>query len=179
MWSVGISARAGAAASRRPAAREVGGPAPARGISASTRPRRPGDRRPDHRATRYWRPQSGGRGVGYGVPTLFFPDGQCLFGPVSGRPADRGRGKSRLWDAVVAWTEFPHLYELQRPKTNPPTRRVIADTFQPLPGGPRLVSINRRQGDQLLTTAKSPSLLALLPRQQSSERPKRPRPLPR
>lgn len=54
---------------------------------------------------------------GYGVPTLFFPDGQCLFGPVLiDLPA--GEAALRLWDAVVAWTEFPHLYELQRPKTH-------------------------------------------------------------
>ena len=54
---------------------------------------------------------------GYGVPTLFFPDGQCLFGPVLVDPPT-GDAAVRLWDAVVAWTEFPHLYELLRPKTS-------------------------------------------------------------
>ena len=59
---------------------------------------------------------------GYGVPTLFFPDGQCLFGPVLIDPPS-GDAALRLWDAVLAWTEFPHLYELQRPKAPPTSRR--------------------------------------------------------
>lgn len=39
--------------------------------------------------------------AGYGVPTLFFPDGQCLFGPVLVDPPT-GPAAVRLWDAVVA-----------------------------------------------------------------------------
>lgn len=67
---------------------------------------------------------------GYGVPTLFFGAGQqdalsggrqttgehCLFGPVLVDPP-QGQAAVRLWRAVTAWVEFPHLYELQRPKT--------------------------------------------------------------
>ncbi|MDZ7884722.1 MAG: DsbA family protein [Mycobacterium sp.] len=78
---------------------------------------------------------------GYGVPTLFFPDGQCLFGPVLVDPPT-GPAAVRLWDAVLAWTEFPHLYELQRPKT-PADGRLIAETFRPYLQARDWVSINR------------------------------------
>lgn len=78
---------------------------------------------------------------GYGVPTLFFPDGQCLFGPVLIDPPT-GDAAVRLWDAVAAWAEFPHLYELQRPKT-PADERLIAETFRPYLQARDWVSINR------------------------------------
>ena len=78
---------------------------------------------------------------GYGVPTLFFPDGQCLFGPVLVDPPT-GEAAVRLWDAVVAWTEFPHLYELQRPKTSGDLQ-AIAETFRPYLEARDWVSINR------------------------------------
>lgn len=61
---------------------------------------------------------------GYGVPTLFFPGGQCLFGPVLIDPPS-GEAALRLWDAVAAWTEFPHLYELQRPKSRSDERDIL------------------------------------------------------
>jgi hypothetical protein len=78
---------------------------------------------------------------GYGVPTMFFPDGQCLFGPVLVDPP-AGEAALRLWDAVVAWTEFPHLYELQRPKTSD-DEKLIVDTFRPYLEARDWVSINR------------------------------------
>jgi hypothetical protein len=78
---------------------------------------------------------------GYGVPTMFFPDGQCFFGPVLIDPPS-GQAAVRLWDAVVAWTEFPHLYELQRPKTEGDVR-LIAETFRPYVEARDWVSINR------------------------------------
>jgi hypothetical protein len=78
---------------------------------------------------------------GYGVPTLFFEDGQCLFGPVLADPPT-GDAAVRLWDAVVAWTEFPYLYELQRPKT-PADEQVIAEAFRPYLQARDWVSINR------------------------------------
>ena len=78
---------------------------------------------------------------GYGVPTLFFPDGQCLFGPVLIDPPT-GEAAVRLWDAVVAWTEFPHLYELQRPKTRA-DERLITEAFRPYLEARDWVSINR------------------------------------
>jgi len=65
----------------------------------------------------------------WGVPTLVFPDGQALFGPVVA-PAVLGADAARLWDLVIGWTEFPHLYELQRPKRGDDLRQ-IATTFRP------------------------------------------------
>jgi 2-hydroxychromene-2-carboxylate isomerase len=78
---------------------------------------------------------------GYGVPTMFFPDGQCLFGPVLIDPPT-GQAARRLWDAVVAWMEFPHLYELQRPKTRD-DEQLISETFRPYLEARDWVSINR------------------------------------
>jgi hypothetical protein len=28
-----------------------------------------------------------------------------------------GQAALRLWDLTVGWSEFPHLYEIRRPKT--------------------------------------------------------------
>ena len=53
---------------------------------------------------------------GFGVPTLVFPNGATLFGPVI-TPAPTGAAALRLWELTVGWTEFPHLYEMRRPKT--------------------------------------------------------------
>ena len=78
---------------------------------------------------------------GFGVPTLFFPDGQCLFGPVLIDPPT-GEEAERLWDAVVAWTPFPHLYEIQRPKSRSDAEQIAA-TFQPYLQARDWVSINR------------------------------------
>jgi len=78
---------------------------------------------------------------GYGVPTLFFADGQCLFGPVLLDPPT-GEAALRLWNAVTAWTEFPHLYELQRPKTSS-DESLILETFRPYLEARDWVSINR------------------------------------
>ena len=78
---------------------------------------------------------------GYGVPTLFFADGQCLFGPVLIDPPI-GDDAVELWDSVVAWTKFPHLYELQRPKTRS-DEKVIAETFRPYIEARDWVSMNR------------------------------------
>ena len=77
---------------------------------------------------------------GYGVPTMFI-DGQCLFGPVLIDPPT-GDAAMRLWDAYMAWLEFPHLYELQRPKTKQ-DERDIAATFKPYIEARDWVSINR------------------------------------
>ena len=94
---------------------------------------------------------------GYGVPTLVFPDGQCLFGPVLVDPP-QGPAALRLWDAVCAWTEFPHLYELQRPKSRA-EERLIVDRFQPYLAGRDWVSIDRGrvvQFDQPAGQARRP-----------------------
>jgi predicted DsbA family dithiol-disulfide isomerase len=65
----------------------------------------------------------------WGVPTLVFPDGQAVFGPVVA-PAVLGPEAVRLWELVVGWTEFPQLYELQRPKRTDDLRQ-IATIFRP------------------------------------------------
>ena len=77
---------------------------------------------------------------GYGVPTLFFGD-HCLFGPVLMDPPT-GDAAMRLWSAVTAWVEFPHLYELQQPKTAVHQQK-INDTFRPYFEARDWVSINR------------------------------------
>lgn len=79
--------------------------------------------------------------AGYGVPTLVFPDGQTLFGPVL-LEAPEGEAALRLWAAVTTWLEFPHLYELQRPKTGA-DQRAIAEAFDPYLRGRDWVSVNR------------------------------------
>lgn len=70
---------------------------------------------------------------GYGVPTLVFDDtphgAQALFGPVLIDPPT-GDDAVALWHAVTAWLQFPHLYELQRPKS-PADVAAIATAFEP------------------------------------------------
>jgi 2-hydroxychromene-2-carboxylate isomerase len=78
---------------------------------------------------------------GFGVPTLLFPDGQCLFGPVLIDPPT-GVSAERLWDAVVAWTAFPHLYEIQRPKSQSDAEQIAA-VFEPYLRARDWVSVNR------------------------------------
>jgi 2-hydroxychromene-2-carboxylate isomerase len=65
----------------------------------------------------------------FGVPTLFFDDGQALFGPVLIDPPT-GDAAVRLWHSVTGWLEFPHLYELQRPKQRADLT-AIATAFRP------------------------------------------------
>ena len=77
---------------------------------------------------------------GYGVPTLFLGD-HCLFGPVLINPPT-GDAALRLWDAVTAWTEFPDVFELQKPKTKDDERRIV-ETFRPYVEARDWVSINR------------------------------------
>jgi 2-hydroxychromene-2-carboxylate isomerase len=66
---------------------------------------------------------------GFGVPTLMFDDGQALFGPVLVDPPG-GDEAVRLWDHVTAWLDYPHLYELQRPKARRDVDAIV-DAFKP------------------------------------------------
>jgi len=77
---------------------------------------------------------------GFGVPTLFFGD-QALFGPVLIDPPS-GEAALRLWNATTAWVEFPHLYELQRPKTDA-DQKAINDVFRPYIEARDWNSVNR------------------------------------
>lgn len=80
---------------------------------------------------------------GFGVPTLFFPDGQCLFGPVLVDPPS-GRDAVRLWEVVTGMAALPHVYELQRPKA-PADQALLAERLQPYLHGRDWVSVDRGQ----------------------------------
>lgn len=80
---------------------------------------------------------------GFGVPTLLFPDGQCLFGPVLVDPPS-GAAAVRLWELVTGMLEFPHVYELQRPKA-PHDERAVADALAPYLRGRDWESVDRGQ----------------------------------
>ena len=56
---------------------------------------------------------------GFGVPTLFFADGQCLFGPVLMDPPT-GAAALRLWDVVTAWPNSRTCTRFSDPRP-PPT----------------------------------------------------------
>ncbi|MFD0360018.1 DsbA family protein [Nocardia sp. GCM10030253] len=78
---------------------------------------------------------------GFGVPTLFFPDGSPLFGPVLIDPPT-GQRAIRLWELVTGMLEFPHVYELQRPKA-PADAARIGEVLKPYVRGRDWGSINR------------------------------------
>ena len=77
---------------------------------------------------------------GFGVPTLFFGE-QCLFGPVLIDPPT-GDDALALWDLVVGWLRFPHLFEVQRPKNREHLRAITA-SLQPYLTGRDWVSVDR------------------------------------
>ena len=85
--------RPSAARGGPPAAPSGGRRGAARRARPRPRPRRRGHRRPDdpRRRARRARARSSPPAA-FGVPTLFFPDGQCLFGPVVVDPPPRRRG---------------------------------------------------------------------------------------
>jgi len=66
---------------------------------------------------------------GWGVPTLVFDGDKALFGPVLIEPPT-GAASVRLWQLMTGWLEFPHLYEMQRPKRDADLQQVAA-TFRP------------------------------------------------
>ena len=66
---------------------------------------------------------------GFGVPTLVFPWGQALYGPVVA-PAPSGEEALDLWNLVLAYTRIPHLYELKVPKSEVDMAR-LREVFSP------------------------------------------------
>jgi hypothetical protein len=66
---------------------------------------------------------------GFGVPTLVLDGVTPLFGPVIA-PAPTGPAAGRLWDLVAGWADYPHLYELRRPKS-PADWAHIGEAFNP------------------------------------------------
>ncbi len=65
----------------------------------------------------------------FGVPTIVLEGGHPVFGPVV-TPAPTGDAALRLWDLVTGWREFPHLYEMRRPKTAADAAH-IGESFRP------------------------------------------------
>ena len=47
--------------------------------------------------------------------TFVFSNNERIFGPVLINPPT-GEKAEKLWHLVTGWLEFPHLYEMQRPK---------------------------------------------------------------
>lgn len=78
---------------------------------------------------------------GFGVPTLFLLDGQCLFGPVLVDPPT-GSDSLTLWRVVTGMAELPHVYELQWPKSAADVD-LIGRRLRPYLDGRDWVSINR------------------------------------
>ena len=77
----------------------------------------------------------------FGVPTLVFPSGRPVYGPVV-VPAPTGDEAVALWDLVVGWDRFPHLYEIKRPKSAEDLRH-IATAFTPYLRGRDWRSVER------------------------------------
>ncbi len=66
---------------------------------------------------------------GFGVPIIVAPQARAVFGPVV-LPAPTGNEALKLWDLVVAYGQFPGLYEIKTPKTDDDMRH-IAESFTP------------------------------------------------
>lgn len=81
------------------------------------------------------------RSGAFGVPTLVFGDGQMLFGPVLKDPPAKEQAL-KLWELTKGWLEFPHLYEIQRPKSRKDVLEIV-DSFQPYLAGRDWESVDR------------------------------------
>ena len=53
-----------------------------------------------------------------------------------------GEDAIKLWRLVTGWLDFPHLYEIQRPKSRADLH-AIAESFQPYLAGRDWESIDR------------------------------------
>lgn len=78
---------------------------------------------------------------GFGVPTLFFPDGACLFGPVLVDPPD-GAAALALWNVMTGLADIPGVFEIQRPKSAADSAHILG-VLQPYLRGRDWVSIDR------------------------------------
>ena len=78
---------------------------------------------------------------GFGVPTLFFPDGQAFFGPVLLDPP-MGDAALRLWNGVTAWLSS-HICMRCKDRNKRPTSRLFTTPFKPYLEARDWVSINR------------------------------------
>jgi 2-hydroxychromene-2-carboxylate isomerase len=66
---------------------------------------------------------------GFGVPTIVFPGGEAVYGPVV-VPAPTGADAVALWDFVCAYNAFPTVFELKHPKTGADLADIAA-RFEP------------------------------------------------
>jgi 2-hydroxychromene-2-carboxylate isomerase len=78
---------------------------------------------------------------GFGVPTLFFEDGQALYGPVLVNPPTGPRALA-LWDTFTAVLDFPEVYEIHRPR-GPVQQQEIYDAVEVYLGARDWISIDR------------------------------------
>jgi 2-hydroxychromene-2-carboxylate isomerase len=93
------------------------------------------------------------RSGGFGVPTLFFPDGQALYGPVLVNPPTGERALA-LWDTFTAVLDFPEVYEIHRPR-GPAQQQQIFDALQTYLNTRDWISIDR--GEVLTFDAPTPA----------------------
>lgn len=71
-----------------------------------------------------------GTHAAFGVPTLVFPNGRAVYGPVIA-PAPTGDDAMRLWELTQLWSSFEGgLYEMYTPKT-PAALGEIGTLFAP------------------------------------------------
>jgi 2-hydroxychromene-2-carboxylate isomerase len=89
---------------------------------------------------------------GFGVPTLFFPDGQALYGPVLVHPPTGDRALA-LWDTFTSVLDFPEVYEIHRPR-GPVQQQDIVDALQTYLNARDWISIDR--GEVLTFDAPTP-----------------------
>lgn len=66
---------------------------------------------------------------GFGVPTIIFPGGREVYGPVV-VPAPVGQAALDLWVLTEAYSRIDHLYELKTPKSDDDMVH-IASVFRP------------------------------------------------
>ncbi|HEY3603728.1 MAG TPA: DsbA family protein [Sporichthyaceae bacterium] len=90
---------------------------------------------------------------GFGVPTLFFEDGQALYGPVLVHPPTGDRAVA-LWDTFTAVLDFPEVYEIHRPR-GPVQQQEIFDALETYLSARDWISIDR--GEVLTFDAPVPA----------------------
>jgi 2-hydroxychromene-2-carboxylate isomerase len=89
---------------------------------------------------------------GFGVPTLFFEDGQALYGPVLVHPPTGDRAVA-LWETFTAVLDFPEVYEIHRPR-GPVQQQEIFGALETYLSARDWISIDR--GEVLTFDAPTP-----------------------
>lgn len=89
---------------------------------------------------------------GFGVPTLFLSERQCLFGPVLVDPST-GPDSLTLCSVVTGMAKLAHVYELQRPKSSADVD-IIGRRLRPYLQVRDWVSVNRGEVIDVDSTAE-------------------------